>query len=121
MAIVLGVLLVVAMVAGGYMLIYDPWVTKKAQIAAAKQEINDKTDKNFYYQKLAKQIKQYKDKSLTSDPALARRGYDFLLNDSTKAGISSGNSTVTPGVEWSATVPLLNDNPSRFDVVLAQG
>ena len=56
MAVILGALLVVAAIAGGYIIVYEPWASKKDQIAKLKKEIVEKEEKQDQYTRLAFQV-----------------------------------------------------------------
>ena len=117
MAITLGGLLALAAVAGGYMLIYSPYMAKRDQIAIVKKQVEDKEEKKNRYYTLAKLAEGYKAMSLPADPTTARREYDRVLSKLlTQAGAPPG-FTVNPKPDSSRTTTPIMPNPEGTGVV----
>lgn len=108
MVVILGTLLVVALVFGGYLLVYSPWSQKKEQAKRLSEEIDKKNEKVFAYSNAIKQAERYKAMSLPAETTTARREYDFLMGQIIKQSGAPAGFTVTPKpVQGNSSVPTL--------------
>jgi hypothetical protein len=118
MMVILSVLLAVALVFGGYLLVYSPWSQKKEQAKRLNDEIEKKNEKVLAYSASVKRAERYKSMSLPAERTTAQREYDLLLRKiANQSGISS--PLVTPKtVQGTSSTPTL---PSADGGVVAPG
>jgi hypothetical protein len=120
MVVILSVLLAVALVFGGYLLVYSPWSQKKDQAKRLTEEIEKKNDRIFAYSASVKQAERFKAMSLPAETTTARREYDFLLGQIIKQTGAPSGFTVTPKpVQGNSSIPVLPSGDGS--VVVAAG
>lgn len=118
MVVILSVLLAVALMFGGYWLVYSPWSQKKDQARRLNDEIDKKNEKVLAYSAAIKQVERYKSMSLPAETTTARREYDLILRlIANQSGISSPLVSPKP-VQGNSAIPTL---PSADGSVVPAG
>ena len=108
MVVILGVLLAVAFVFGGYLLVYSPWSQKKELARKLSREIEEKTEKSTRYLAMSKQADVFKSMSLPTEVTTARQVYDILLGQIIEQSGAPKGFTVTPkSVQGNTAIPTL--------------